>query len=481
MSFRPTRRLTAWLAAVTTALGLLVAAPAAQAVDGGTTGGAYLVSAGPPPPSLTITPTCGSSSGPVVLDTVARNVGGYFDVSFTLDDSPASLEDDTADADGLVHTSLTLPAGVTGAHRIEVWAVPSFEGNRSFLASAAYRSPCPGVSVTPDRRALRAGSLTLDLGAVGYFPTDHDLDVAFLLDGREIARTRPNPGSGQAFARATLPAMPDCGSHPVTVDYSAALDDDPPRPVQPSRTTLVITCPTITAHPSSVPQASLPGSLQVTGDGWDGNSEVTLTVDGGPSVTATTNSDGGLTAAVPVSAQPCGTVPVVAVEAAPATPVGAGPAPGASPSPSPAATPAPRAATSIEVTCPTPTPTPTSTPTPTATPTPTPTPTPRPAPTLVADPVVSSGGVSLATGHGFTPGATVRLTWVLPDGSTAPGGLTTVAGADGSLTASCLVLPHARLGPRTLRADEAGAAASAPVLVVNGPMEPGRDRLLGRR
>jgi hypothetical protein len=104
-----------------------------------------------------------------------------------------------------------------------------------------------------------------------------------------------------------------------------------------------------------------------------------------------------------------------------------------------------------------------------------------PAPTLVADPIVSSGGVARVSGQGFTPGATVRLTWVLPDGSTAPGGLTTVVAADGSITTSCLVLTHARLGPRTLRAEQGKLAASAPVLVVNGPMEPGRNRLLGRR
>jgi hypothetical protein len=203
-----------------------------------------------------------------------------------------------------------------------------------------------------------------------------------------------------------------------------------------------------------VPESALPTGIQITGNGWDPGIGVALSIDGASVATATTDKTGQFTTTVPLAARPCGTVAIVGVELQPA---------GAA-----AALPRPTATTTVEVTCTTVTPTDPTDPT-------------DPAPTLVADPIVSSGGVARVSGQGFTPGATVRLTWVLPDGSTAPGGLTTVVAADGSITTSCLVLTHARLGPRTLRAEQGNLAASAPVLVVNGPMEPGRNRLLGRR
>jgi hypothetical protein len=343
-------------------------------------------------------------------------------------------------------------------HTIEMWLTAPGAEFGSVVASEAYQVPCPSVTVAPAQLALHEGPLTLNLTSVGYFGR---ADVVFALDGREIARTRPR--LGLASSNAVLPAVPDCGSHEISSQQTHAPEDFDTT----AQTTLVVTCPTITPTPSSVPQASLPSSVAVTGAGWDLGSDVALSIDGAVVATATADDAGQFTATVPLAARPCGTVAVLGVE--PARPVTAVSA---------AVVPGPRAATSVEVTCPTITPTqPPPPPPPPADPTP---PT-RPAPTLVADPVVSSGGVALATGHGFTPGATVRLTWVLPDASIAPGGQKALAASDGSITVSCMVLPHARLGPRTLRAVEGGGVASAPVLVVNGPMEPGRDRLLGRR
>ena len=131
--------------------------------------------------------------------------------------------------------------------------------------------------------------------------------------------------------------------------------------------------------------------------------------------------------------------------------------------------------------------TPTPTPTPTLTPTPTPTPetTDAPTPTLIVDPLVMSGGVGMARGDGFEPGGTVTLTWALPNGTRAPGASSAVADAQGRFVAQCLVLPRAMLGPRSLQAVQTAPggplAAAATTLVVAGPMEPGRNRLLGRR
>ena len=62
---------------------------------------------------------------------------------------------------------------------------------------------------------------------------------------------------------------------------------------------------------------------------------------------------------------------------------------------------------------------------------------------------------------------------------------TAVADAKGRFDVQCLVLPRAMLGLRSLHAAQPAAggtrSAAATTLVVAGPMEPGRDRLLGRR
>ena len=132
-----------------------------------------------------------------------------------------------------------------------------------------------------------------------------------------------------------LPAVPDCGSHEISSQQAHAPEDFDTT----ARTTLVVTCPTLTPTPSSVPQASLPSSVQVTGAGWDLGSDVALSIDGVVVATATTDKAGHFTTTVPLGARPCGTVAVLGVELL--RPVAA------------AAVPAPRAATSVEVTCPT--------------------------------------------------------------------------------------------------------------------------------
>jgi hypothetical protein len=472
MSRRPHRRLTAWLAAAATALGLLVAAPAAQAVDGGT-GGPYLASAGPPSPTLSVSPRCTSGLDAVTLDAAADNVPGNNNVGFTLDDADdVFLLLTTSDSAGRVRATLPVPAVAAGLHNIRLWSIPSFEGSPSQLANTTYQVPCPSVTVAPAHLARGEGPLTLRLTADGYPNFGDGVHVVFRLDGQQVADRSPSdPGPTRAVT--TLAAVPDCGSHEISTDY-AQPPDAPEGIVTKASTTLVVTCPTLTSTPASLPQSSLPSNVQLTGDGWNEGGDVTLSIDGAPVATATTDGAGRFAAAVPLAARPCGSVPIVAVQTPRQVPPGAAAAP---------SVPVPTATTTVQVTClttPPADPAPPTAPTPPSAPT-GPTPPTKPAPTLVADPVVSSGGVAMASGHGFTPGATVRLAWVLPDASIAPGGITTVVAADGSITVSCLVLPHALLGPRSLRAEQDASVASAPVLVVNGPMEPGRDRLLGRR
>jgi hypothetical protein len=441
MNVRHHRRLTVWLAAASTAFGLLVAAPAAQAVS-------------VDPPSLKVWPHCAPEG--VAVDVAAQANDLPADVvTFFLGDT--QVGDETEVDDGEADATLHIPALAAGNYTIEVR--PNGEGPTDPYATASFQVPCVAVSATPNPVAFRSGPLTLQLTADGYdYPPNYDYEtfpVVFALDGQNIA-TADQDKAGHVSKTVTLTAVPDCGSHQVTADF-----EQPRKPyndfeptVTASQTTLVVTCPTLTPDPPTVAQSALPTGVQVSGNGWDPGAGVTLSIDGASVATATANKSGQFTTTVPLGVRPCGTVAIIGVELPPA---GAG-----------ATLPQPTATTTVEVTCTTVTTTDPTDPT-------------QPAPTLTASPIVSSGGVSLASGHGFTPGSTVRLTWVLPDGSTAPGGLETVVAADGSITASCLVLTHARLGPRTLRAEQGSLAASAPVLVVNGPMEPGRDRLLGRR
>jgi len=99
-----------------------------------------------------------------------------------------------------------------------------------------------------------------------------------------------------------------------------------------------------------------------------------------------------------------------------------------------------------------------------------------PKPTLQLDPLVGPPGtVVLATGTGFTPGATVDLAWSA--GITPTPLAPIVAGADGTLSAQALVLPRDDPGERDLRATVTLSGIKfptprAPFLVVAGSGTP---------
>ncbi len=99
-----------------------------------------------------------------------------------------------------------------------------------------------------------------------------------------------------------------------------------------------------------------------------------------------------------------------------------------------------------------------------------------PKPTLKIDPPVGPPGiVVLATGTGFTPGATVDLAWSA--GITPTPLAPVIAGPDGTFTAQVLVLPREQPGDRDLRATVTlpgieFPAPRAPFLVVAGSGTP---------
>jgi len=388
----------------------------------------------------------------------------------------------TADPAGRLAVAGRLPTLDLGLHGA---VLEEFSGSLwAYRADTTVQVPCPAVAVAPGRIASRPSWLRLQLAAAGYL--FGPLPVVFDVDGVRVASAFPDP-TGRAAAVAVLPAMPECGTRAVTASQPRAPDSY----VTDAQTTLVVTCPTLTATPPAVDAAGLPSPVRVTGDGWDPLTDVQLVVDGGPGPRVTTDKAGSLVADVTVPVRPCGPLPVTGRQVARPPVVTTHVVPAVT---DPAAQ--PEAATTVTVTCPSPSPTPPSTPPstptpptlPSAPPSTPPAPDPGPGPdggpaaTLVVEAVIASGGVGTATGTGFAPGRPVTLTWRLPDGSAAPGTATAVPDAAGRFAVPCLVLPHARLGPRTLQATQPGGrAAAAATLVVAGTMEPGRGRLLGRR
>jgi hypothetical protein len=428
------------MAVVATGATLVATAPVADAV------------VPPPPPTMTVDPRCGDG-GPSTVRLAGENLPAGRTLRVVVDGNQLGFV--TSTAGGAVDAAVPLPALPDQLHVIALQQDVSFEGPAVWqnVVQRPYQVPCPAVAAIPDRLAQRPGPFQLRLRATGFhFPTD----VVFRLDGAVVGSRRPD--LGVAVLVLDLPAVPACGSHPVDVSQPRA----PRALLSTASSALVVTCPTLQADPSSVPDSSLPAPVTVTGTGWDVKAAVTLTVDGAPGPTTTTDGDGRFSAPVQIPTRPCGgTVPVVATEVLP----------GAAPSSRPTAS------TGVAVTC---SPTPT-TPPPTDPPVEEEVPEAQP-PVLVADPVVASGAAARAFGSGFAPNQAVTLGWLLPDGTTAPGAASVRTDAQGGFTVFVLVLPHARLGPRDLVAEPAaGVPARAAVLVVNGPMEPGGNRLLGRR
>ena len=71
--------------------------------------------------------------------------------------------------------------------------------------------PCPSVTVVSGPLAFHEGPLTVHLTGTGSSTGDGNLAVMFLLDDPGSAALSTPTSGGQAFATATLPAVPGCG------------------------------------------------------------------------------------------------------------------------------------------------------------------------------------------------------------------------------------------------------------------------------
>lgn len=237
-------------------------------------------------------------------------------------------------------------------------------------------------------------------------------------------------GSPQAFTTAPggdldFTGSPSCGAHQVTL--SQTFDEQ----VISATAPVTVLCPQITLTPSSIPLASQPVTVTVTGTQFHANQPVSVSLGGTVVGTAVTDETGSFSLPVSATGLDCAAHQVTAAEQATA----GGPAFLFS------------ASATLQVTgC---------------------------TLTLAIDPtVLEPGQLTKVTGTGFAPGAPVTLAWQQPGGAPLLGTATVTAGGDGGISAFFLVMPGDLSGARQLVATQGGLKLTADALVDPGPMQP---------
>ncbi|RQN09425.1 hypothetical protein EHW97_04090, partial [Aeromicrobium camelliae] len=195
----------------------------------------------------------------------------------------------TADPDELENTT-----GSATVRALDITLLPTLAEPlaRVGLASSTVRvdtaaEPAPTLTGAPDE--VRPGQ-TVDVTTEGWEP-DTELDLTYVdADGNEIGTsTVTTNGEGVATDTFTVPDGTPVGDLTIT----ATAEDG----TTASDTVTVLAPPTLAASPASVPQE---GTVNVTGEGWPADTEVTVTytdAEGNPvgENTVTTSGDGTLT------------------------------------------------------------------------------------------------------------------------------------------------------------------------------------------
>ncbi len=322
------------------------------------------------------------------------------------------------------------PPGVSvtptcGANPIVV--TPDRDGPPSdqVLGSATVNLLCASISVSPSL----VGNQQLP-ATFGVTPQNFPAPGGFTLtlDGAPQAFTTTPGGT------LDLTASPSCGAHQVTL--SQTFDEQ----LVSASAPVTVLCPQITLTPASIPLASEPAPVTVTGTQFHANQPVSISLNGRVVGSTVTGEDGSFSVLVTAAGLDCAPHQVTAAEQATA----GGPAFLFS------------ATATLSVTgC---------------------------ALALTADPgVLEPGQLTRVTGTGFAPGVPVVLTWQQPGGTPLLGRLTLAPGGDGSLGGFFLVLPDDLLGPRLVVATQGTLRLTASVLVQAGPVQPSPGgRLLDR-
>jgi hypothetical protein len=292
---------------------------------------------------------------------------------------------------------------------------------------------------------FNVGSATIDLGcaAVSVSPAlvgNQQLPATFAVTPENFPEpsgfTLTVDGTPQAFtpgAGGTLDftGSPSCGAHQVTL--SQTFDG---QPISASAQITVL-CPQIAVTPSSIPLASEPAAVVVTGTQFHANQPVSISLNGAVVGSTVTGEDGSFSVPITARGLDCAPHQVTAAE----QPAAGGPAFLFS-----------ATALLLVTGC---------------------------TRSLTVDPaVLEPGQVTRVTGTGFAPGVPVTLTWQLPGGAPLLGTLTVTADGTGDISGFFLVMPGDVLGARQVLATQAGDTLTAAALVEAGPMQPSPGGLL---
>jgi hypothetical protein len=299
------------------------------------------------------------------------------------------------------------------------------------------------ISVTPDEDGppsdLVLGSATINLlcASISVSPSlvgNQQLPATFAVTPQNF----PEPGGftltvdGTPQAFTTTPGgdldftgSPSCGVHQVTLSQTFG------EQVISATAQITVLCPQITLTPSSVPLASQPATVTVTGSQFHANQPVSISLDGTVVGSTVTDETGSFSLPITAAGLDCAAHQVTAAEQATA----GGPAFLFS------------AIATLQVTgC---------------------------TLALAVDPtVLEPGQLTKVTGTGFAPGTPVTLAWQQPGGTPLLGTATVTAAGDGSVSAFLLVMPGDLTGPRQVVATQGRLKLTADALVEAAPMQP---------
>ncbi len=303
-----------------------------------------------------------------------------------------------------------------GANPISV--TPDEDGPPSdfVLGSTTINLLCASISVSPSLVGNQQLPATFAVTPQN-FPEPGGFTLT--VDGTPQAFTT-TPGGGLDFT-----GSPSCGAHQVTL--SQMFDEQ----VISATAQITVLCPQITLTPSSIPLASQPATVTVTGSQFHANQPVSISLDGTVVGSTVTDETGSFSLSITAAGLDCAAHQVTAAEQATA----GGPAFLFS------------ATATLQVTgC---------------------------ALALAVDPtVLEPGQLTKVTGTGFAPGTLVTLAWQQPGGAPLLGTATVTAAGDGSVSAFLLVMPGDLTGPRQVVATQGGLKLTADALVEAAPMQP---------
>jgi hypothetical protein len=379
--------------------------------------------------SVSVTPTSAllyTFTGFTVSGTAEEDgepLGGLVNVTF----NGAGVGSAEVDGDdGSFSTEIPIPqpeeAGaipatpVCGANTVTVETDEDDEAEDFEVGSATINLLCASISVSPGLVGNQQLPATFAVTPQN-FPEPGGFTLT--VDGTPQAFTTA-PGGGLDFT-----GSPSCGAHQVTL--SQTFDEQ----VISATAQITVLCPQITLTPSSIPLASQPATVTVTGSQFHANQPVSVSLDGTVVGSTVTDETGSFSLPITAAGLDCAAHQVTAAEQATA----GGPAFLFS------------ATATLQVTgC---------------------------TLALAVDPtVLEPGQLTKVTGTGFAPGTPVTLAWQQPGGAPLLGTATVTAGGDGSISAFLLVMPGDLTGPRQVVATQSGLKLTADALVEAAPMQP---------